>query len=97
MNNDKTDKKDALDGGVPMAPQAENAPKRTGPEDAADNDAFKRGDYANRMTGGESLTSELIPEAERIPGGPIARLVPQFPRAAEIGVNPAGKKGGVDQ
>ena len=96
MQNE-TKKHDALDGGVPMAPQAENAPKRQGPEDAADMmDPNRRGDYSNRMAGGESLTSELIPENERVPGGPTSRLVPQFPRASEIGDAP-GKKGGVDQ
>jgi hypothetical protein len=96
MQNE-TKKHDALDGGVPMAPQAENAPKKqTGPEDAADPTANNRGQYADRMTSGDSYVSEEIPQAERVEGGPTSRLVPQFPRAQEIGVNP-GKKGGVDQ
>jgi len=95
MQNE-TKKHDTLDAGVPMAPQAENAPKRQGPEDAADMmDTNKRGDYSNRMASGESLTSEEIPASERVPGGPHSRLVPQFPRASEIGDAP-GKKGGVE-
>jgi len=98
-DNPQTDKtkRDTQDAGVPMRAQVDSEPKKqTGPEDAADPTANNRGEYAGRMTSGDSYVSELIPEAERVVGGPISRLVPQFPRAAQIGEVP-GKKGGVDQ
>lgn len=94
--NSPTNTRDGMDGGVPMRAQVESDKPHQGPEDAADPHANNRGDYSNRMTGGESLISEVIPESERVPNGPTSRLVPQFPRAKEIGDEP-GKKGGVSQ
>ncbi len=93
-DNEKT-KRDTQDAGVPMRPQVESDKRPTGPEDAADMDANNRGEYADRMASGDSYVSELIPESERVEGGPLSRLVPQFPRAAQIGDAP-GKKGGVE-
>jgi hypothetical protein len=66
-----TTRDDPLDLGVPMKPGRE--PK--GPEDALDPNA--RGDYTGKLGGGESYTSELIPEEERVPGGPTVRMVRQ--------------------
>jgi hypothetical protein len=86
--------RDATDTGVPMA--AATAPRPTGPEDAYDQNA--RGDYSNRVAVVDTsvhYTSELIPESERVPGGPMSRLVAQSPNAAEIGDVPG--KGGVSQ
>ncbi len=92
---EQSDRNDATDTGVPMLKG--DGRERVGPEDAFGK-GLKRGDYANRLGnagGGGSFTSELIPEAERVPGGPISRLVRQDVGVAEIGDTP-GKKGGVD-
>ena len=88
-----THTRDTMDAGVPMQPtEPATPPQRAAPEDAFDPNA--RGDYSGRVDGGEHLVSEVIPEAERVPGGPISRLVPLRPRTAQIGDVP-GKKGGV--
>lgn len=86
-----TTRDDLHDAGVPMLPGDASEPQ--GPEDAF-GIGPKRGDYTGRVRSGESYVSEAIPAKERTPGGPISRLVPQFPRAAEIG-EVAGEKGGV--
>lgn len=67
---------DAVDMGVPMAPPT--TPQTVGPEDAA-GAAPVRGDYTGRTVSGSSV--ELIPEAERTPGGPTMRVVDQGPPA----------------
>lgn len=64
--------RDALDQGAPMTPG--EGPQ--GPEDALDPKGT-RGDYTGRLGVGQSYTSELIPEDERVPGGPTVRLVRQ--------------------
>jgi hypothetical protein len=71
--------RDALDQGVPMRPGSPDEP--VGPEDAAD-PGPKRGDYRGRMGDEQQhFATEPIPEAERVPGGPTSRLVPQNPNA----------------
>ncbi len=65
------DKRDATDLGVPM--NAGKGPQ--GPEDALDPNS--RGDYSGRVSERPSYTTELIPEDERVPGGPIMRTVRQ--------------------
>lgn len=87
-----TTRDDALDLGVPMLPGSPE--ERQGPEDAAG--GLTRGDYSART--GDTYnphTTELIPVAERVPGGPTTRLVPQRPIFSETG-EVAGVKGGVD-
>lgn len=89
-----TTRDDLMDAGVPML--AGDPAEPTGPEDALGPGA-KRGDYTQRI-GSDSYhphTVEVIPEAERQPGGPVRRLVAQRPRAENIGDEP-GKKGGVE-
>ena len=72
------------------------ADEPVGPEDAL-GQGPKRGDYVDRV--GESNyhphVSLPIPASERVPGGPISRLVPQRPFAEQVGEK-AGVKGGVD-
>ncbi len=65
--------KDATDLGVPVAPG--EGPQ--GPEDAMDPHATTRGDYTGRLGEGESYVAEPIPPEERVPGGPIVRMVRQ--------------------
>ncbi len=64
--------RDGADAGVPML--AGSADEPVGPEDAYGRGP-KRGDYTGRVDQGPHLISELIPEEERVPGGPISRLV----------------------
>ena len=64
--------KDATDLGVPVAPG--EGPQ--GPEDALGT-GEKRGDYSGRLGEGESYVAEPIPPEERVPGGPIVRMVRQ--------------------
>ncbi len=90
--NSPSNTKDGTDLGVPMRPQAPTDAQRQGPEDAADNNAGNRGDYSKRVLD-EGFTSEPIPESERVPGGPISRMVSQRPPAAP-GAE-AGTTGGV--
>jgi hypothetical protein len=80
-----------LDGGVPMLPGDPKEPQ--GPEDAL-GVGKKRGDYRNRLGeyAYEPHVSVPIPDAK--PGEPTAKLVPQAPRAENIGDEKA-KKGGV--
>ena len=89
-----TTRDDLLDAGVPMLPGDPQEP--VGPEDAL-GVGPKRGDYTSRVgpSSYQPHTTELIPEEEREPGGPTMRLVPQRPRAMEIGEEPR-RKGGVD-
>lgn len=71
--------RDALDQGAPMQPGSPDKP--VGPEDAAD-PRPKRGDYSDRRGDPQQhYTSEPIPLAERVPGGPTTRLVLQNPHA----------------
>lgn len=63
---------DTTDVGVPMAPP--EGPQTVGPEDAAGLEPT-RGNYGGRVSRG--TTTELIPEAERVPGGPTVRIVEQ--------------------
>jgi hypothetical protein len=89
-----TTRDDVLDLGVPMLPGDPREP--VGPEDAL-GAGPKRGNYVDRI-GDASYnphTSEPIPVEEQVPGGPTVRLVPQRPRAEEIGDEPA-LKGGVE-
>jgi hypothetical protein len=77
-----TTTKDGTDAGVPMAPPTEAEAKRpAGPEDAMDPTASNRGQYDSKRVvvedTSEHYTSEVIPEAERVEGGPITRLVKQ--------------------
>ena len=75
-----TTTKDGTDAGVPMAPPAE-AKRPAGPEDAMDPTASNRGQYdINRIVvadTSEHFTSEVIPEEERVEGGPTTRMVRQ--------------------
>lgn len=76
---------DPLDEGAPMpGVPGEGEAGVVGPEDAAalgeDRDALQ-GDYSTRQPEPHH-SSELIPEDEREPGGPIARLVDQ--RTGEV-------------
>lgn len=54
--------RDPMDAGVPMTPGSPSEP--VGPEDALGPGA-KRGDYTERLNGGPSLRTEVIPEDER--------------------------------
>ena len=85
-----TTKDDAHDVGVEMLPGDPAEPQ--GPEDALGKGA-KRGDYRDRILTNPH-TSEVIPEDEREENGPTSRIVPQAPRAEDIG-DEAGEKGGV--
>lgn len=87
----ETTRADALDLGAKMLPGDPSEP--AGPEDAL-GPGPKRGDYRN-LIGDSSYqphTTEIIPDAK--PGEPQYRLVPQKPRAENIGDVP-GRKGGV--
>ncbi len=88
-----TTRDDALDLGVPML-QGDPA-ERQGPEDAFG--GVTRGQYAARIGGSDyhPHTTEVIPESERVEGGPTVRLVAQRPIAAMQG-DTGGVKGGVD-
>lgn len=55
--------RDGMDAGVPMTPGQPDEP--VGPEDAL-GPGPKRGDYRDRLNGGPSLVTELIPEADRL-------------------------------
>jgi hypothetical protein len=89
-----TTRQDLLDAGVPMLPG--DPRERQGPEDAL-GAGPKRGDYTSRIGGSDyhPHTSEPIPEDEQEPDGPTTRLVPQRPRAEDIGDVPR-RKGGVE-
>lgn len=83
---------DALDLGVPMLAGDPNEP--VGPEDAL-GAGKKRGDYSSALPAGYNPhTSEVIPEGERVEGGPTVRLLAQRERASEQGEE-KGLKGGV--
>ena len=62
--------RDPHDVGVPQEP----GDPHPGPEDALASST--RGDYSSRIDSGPHLVPELIPEADRVPGGPISRMVP---------------------
>lgn len=54
--------RDSMDAGVPMTPGSANEP--IGPEDAL-GPGPKRGDYRDRLNGGPSMVTRVIPEDER--------------------------------
>ena len=83
--------RDPMDAGVPMLPGKPT--ERIGPEDALGPGA-KRGDYTDRITTGPPMRTEVIPENERTPDGPIYRLVPADSEVGKVGDIPG--KGGVD-
>lgn len=88
-----TTRDDANDLGVPMLPGDPSEP--TGPEDAL-GEGPTRGDYRRRLGYYDSgVPHEALPVKDAKPGEPAVELVPQGPRADEIGEVP-GKKGGVD-
>lgn len=82
--------RDAMDAGAPMLPGSPSEP--IGPEDAL-GPGPKRGDYSDRITSGPSMETRIIPEADRTADGAIYELVPQGPRASELGDDEG--KGGV--
>ena len=82
--------RDGMDAGVPMTPGRADEP--VGPEDAF-GPGPKRGDYRDRVDQGPHMVTEVIPEKERTPDGPIYRLVPADKAVGEIGDAPG--KGGV--
>ena len=71
--------RDGMDAGVPMTPGQANEP--VGPEDALGAGA-KRGDYRDRIHGGPSMVTRVIPEEERV-------------KKAEAMVKAAGKDSGL--
>lgn len=71
--------RDGMDAGVPMTPGSPSEP--IGPEDALGAGA-KRGDYRDRIDGGPSMRTEVIPEDERR-------------KTAEAAVKAAGKDSGL--
>lgn len=78
--------------GVPVLPTTGAEPQ--GPEDAL-GPGPKRGDYRGRQPeGAVHMTGEVIPEDERVEGGPITRHVVQNHHTHNIGDVP-GEKGGV--
>ena len=81
-----TTRDDALDAGVPMVETS--GPEPVGPEDALGSGP-KRGDYTNRI-GPDSYN----PHESVLQEDGTVKLVPQRPRAEEIGDTP-GEKGGV--
>lgn len=85
------DRGDATDLGVPMLPGDGSEPQ--GPEDAV-GPGPKRGDYTGRIGGENYQPHEVRPVADPKPGEPKVEVVPQRPRAEEIG-DEAGEKGGV--
>lgn len=87
-----TTRDDALDAGVPMLPGTGDEPQ--GPEDAL-GVGPKRGDYTERVGPAGYQPHQSVPVPNAGPGEPNARLVPQRPRAEDIGDVP-GKKGGVE-
>lgn len=74
---------DPLDAGVPQEPGKQHQ----GPDDAfnpvdvkGETGGEPRADYTARVGAGTvHHTTEVIPESERVPGGPTSRLVPQVP------------------
>jgi hypothetical protein len=90
-----TTRDDALDAGVPML--AGDPSERTGPEDAL-GPGPKRGDYTDRIGDSSYQPHESVPNPDYDPddpSSPTTILVPQRPRADEIG-DVKGKKGGVE-
>ena len=88
-----TTRDDANDLGVPMLAGDPSEP--VGPEDAL-GQGPTRGDYRKRLGYYNSgVPHEALPVKDPKPGDPVVELVPQGPRADEIGEVP-GKKGGVD-
>jgi hypothetical protein len=90
-----TTRDDALDAGVPMLQGDPSEP--TGPEDAL-GAGPKRGDYRDRLGDSSYQPHESVLNPDYDPDDPESPrtiLVPQRPRADEIG-DEKGKKGGVE-
>jgi hypothetical protein len=90
-----TTRDDAHDLGVPMLPGEPDEP--VGPEDAL-GEGPKRGDYTDRLGDSSYQPHETIVNPDHDPSdpeSPATIVVPQRPRAQEIG-DVAGKKGGVE-
>ncbi len=88
-----TTRDDALDAGAPMLAGSPDEP--VGPEDAF-GEGPKRGDYRERLANvGGALPHIAVRVENPKPGEPHTILVPQVPRANEIG-DAKGQKGGVD-
>ncbi len=88
-----TTRADALDAGAPML--AGDPAEPVGPEDAF-GAGPKRGDYRERLANvGGALPHTAVRVENPKPGEPHTILVPQVPRAEDIG-DAKGLKGGVD-
>jgi hypothetical protein len=87
-----TTRDDATDVGVPMLPGSPDEP--VGPEDAL-GEGPTRGDYRDRIGGPDYHPHEAVANPDAEDGEPAVKVVPQRPRAEEIGDVP-GKKGGVE-
>jgi hypothetical protein len=83
--------RDAMDAGVAMVQGSPDEP--VGPEDALGPDPT-RGDYSDRLVSGPSMVSEVIPEEERTPDGPLYRLVPQAGGVRVDAAAPGAQPGG---
>ena len=87
-----TTRDDATDLGVPMLPGSSK--ERVGPEDAL-GAGPKRGDYSNRIGSANYHPHEVVPVENAAPGEPQVQVVPQRPRASDIG-DAEAIKGGVE-
>lgn len=87
-----TTRDDATDMGVPMLPGSGKEP--VGPEDAL-GEGPKRGDYSQRIGSASYHPHEVVKIDGAKPNEPQVAVVPQRPRALDIG-DAEGIKGGVE-